>query len=258
MALKAGYVGVKRYLYEALTKESAENKQGVANLWSVNGVLGAKNLLKHTIPGKTDAGVTWTYGSNGEVIANSDGAATGVSSFNESVSLKAGKYFISGCPANGSDTTYIIRITTGTPSATAIAWDKGEGVAVTLESDVTLYVQSQIRSGYTATNVTFKPMIRFIEDPNNDYVPYAATNAELTTEVSSINTDLESHKTEINAIISAATGAADFAAFKTAMEALTPLTRTAPQEETRSIEPEIDEEVTVKKTTKKTTKKEVE
>ena len=251
MALKAGYVGVKRWLYEKLTKDTANNSENITNLWLNSAVMGAVNLLKHTIAEKTEVGVTWTYGSNGTVIAN--GTATGSSTFGEPVSLKAGKYLITGCPKNGSDTTYIIRIAIGSGGAAAAAWETGNGVVLTLESDATVYIQSQIRAGYTADNVTFKPMVQAVTDDNVSnlvkmYAPYAMTNQELTVSA-------DDQKTAINAIITAATGAADFAAFKTAMGAITPVTRSAAPETREAIQEEPEAEPVTRKSSKKTTTK---
>lgn len=76
------------------------------------------------------------------------------------------------------------------------------------------------------------------------YIDYAMTNQELTG--SAID-----QKTAINAIITAATGAADFAAFKTAMGAITPVTRSIAAPDTRS---EVEEpETKTTRSTKKTT-----
>ena len=78
------------------------------------------------------------------------------------------------------------------------------------------------------------------------------TNKELTVSAAD-------QKTAINAIITAATSAADFAAFKAAMGAITPVTKSlsmaaAPEE---NIKDEIEEPVVEKKTTtrKKSTAK---
>ena len=127
-----------------------------------------KNLLKHTQPTKTEAGVTWTYGSNGEVIANGT-TGDSVSSFNEPVSLKAGKYIVSGCPANGSISTYCIRIAIG---SAALAWEYGNGVEITLSEDSIVYIQSQIRANQTASNLTFYPMLRKADITDPTYEPY--------------------------------------------------------------------------------------
>lgn len=90
------------------------------------------------------------------------------------------------------------------------------------------------------------------------YQGWAKTNEQLTGDITTINSTVGVHNSKINAIISAATEAADFAAFKTAMESITPLTRTVAASDTRSIpeeDPEPEAETkTVKRTTKKTVK----
>ena len=96
----------------------------------------------------------------------------------------------------------------------------------------------------------FKPMIYLASNIVNDYVPFAMTNQQLTDSA----TD---QKTAINAIITAATGAADFAAFKTAMGAITPVTRSlslTKEDMTDEVKEDVEPEKTVtkKRTTKKT------
>jgi len=94
------------------------------------------------------------------------------------------------------------------------------------------------------------------------YIPFAASNYKLTDAVNTLNTSASDQKTAINAIISAATGAADFAAFKAAMEAITPVTRSIQENrstpEVEKVEPEevIEEPATKKRATKKSIVKE--
>lgn len=102
----------------------------------------------------------------------------------------------------------------------------------------------------TFTNVIFKPMITIATDTDFTYAPPTMTNQQLTGEVATLNGSASDQKTAINAIIAAATGSADFAAFKTAMGAITPVTRSI------QVTPETREEITepveeVKKTTRK-------
>lgn len=98
----------------------------------------------------------------------------------------------------------------------------------------------------TYTNIVFK----LASDTDTTYAPYAMTNRELTNSAAD-------QKTAINAIITAATGAADFDAFKTAIGAITPVTRSLSltkesiTEEVKEAEPE--KTVTKKRTTKKKT-----
>ena len=95
---------------------------------------------------------------------------------------------------------------------------------------------------------TFKPQISFSAD--DPYVMFAMTNRSLT--LSAVD-----QRDMINSIISAATGAADFAAFKTAMGAITPATRSLALSEKTLDAPELteDEPIVKKTTTRKATKK---
>ena len=124
--------------------------------------------------------------------------------------------------------------------------------------DATLTMAVRIPNNWSpgTSGTTFKPMIAFV--PDAVYAPYSMSNIDLTNALINDESVIADHKTTINAIISAATGAADFAAFKTAMEALTPLTRSVPASDTRSIPEEDPEEVIEEPTTKKrSTKKTV-
>ena len=107
------------------------------------------------------------------------------------------------------------------------------------------------KSGAVHTLQVKNIMLRLATDPVDVYVPYAMTNRELTDSAAE-------QKTAINAIITAATGAADFAEFKTAIGAITPVTRSIQATpETREEITEPEEEPAVKKITtrKKSTAK---
>lgn len=271
MALKAGYVGVKRFIYENLLKDVSTLEETTYKK-DVESEMGAKNLLVASLSSSTTQGITFIPGSDNTITVTGPQTASANANYIIDIpSYVSGDLLLSGCPdGGGAAKKYDVYCWDNTANARPKQWDgTTASLSCTKESDS---VQVKLVAGHAnkvyvrvqkdfeladGSTLTFKPMLRSKNEPDNTYAVPAMTNQQLTTEVSSINTDLESHKTEINAIISAATGAADFAAFKTAMAALTPLTRTAPQEETRSVDPEIDEEVT-KKTTKKTTKKEVE
>lgn len=105
---------------------------------------------------------------------------------------------------------------------------------------------------------TIHPLLALSKD--TPYAPYAMTNRELTDEVATLIGSAADQKTAINAIITAATGAEDFAAFKTAIGAITPVTRSlsmtaAPEEIAKEVS--IEEPIVEKKTTtrKKSTAK---
>ena len=259
MALKAGYVGVKRWLYEKLTKESAANKQSIIDIWANKNKTGAKNLFKLTTTSSSNHNVTWTVDSDGTVTVTTGedtaSADTYIALNPSGVSMAAGSYIFNGCPAGGSSTKYSLFFRSSTTTSAEFGYDTGAGRDMVLDSTKNIVGYILIKNGTKISdNLVFKPMIRYADDPNADFVPYAMTNQQLTAEAATLESVDDAHKTVINGIISAATGAADFAAFKIAMAALTPLTRSAaPAEETRGTV-EVDEPVTTTKSTKKTTK----
>lgn len=91
-------------------------------------------------------------------------------------------------------------------------------------------------------------MISLVGD-SLEYVKPAMTNQDLTARS-------EETKTTVNGILTAASGASDFAEFKTALAALTPVTRSLNRTASPEDVPEevIEEKPVTKKTTKKTVK----
>lgn len=257
MALKAGYVGVKRWLYEALTKESAENAQGITNLWANNALMGAKNRVPFPYydgMSKSADGVTFTVDENGVIDVDTSGqASTATTSFvlmNTTARYNDG-YLLLG-KSQYSNTDVRLQYYDATTGDGFNATEDGVLIQNTNGHNCRLVIL--VQSGKTISHAKFYPMISIATDPSTTYVPYAMTNKELTDNVQQLTGSADDQKTAINAIITAATGAADFAAFKTAMAAITPVTRSVAPE-TRG-EVEDDPEPVTRKSTKKTTTKE--
>lgn len=258
MALKAGYVGVKRWLYEKLQKTTAKNVTDIVGLQDNVVKTGSKN---HMIPftGSYEVNsVTFTAASNGVVTCS--GTASATATWRRNVTIPAGSYILSGGPGISTLTSGVDPVFIGiynTSTAQYIAADEGTTDHYTFENDVTYAIGLRIAKDIVSSNYTFYPMLRLATDPDATYAPYAKTNQQLTADIAADAATLDNHKTTINGIISAATDAADFAAFKTAMAALTPLTRSAAPD-TREASPEVEEdpEPVTRKSTKKTTIKE--
>ena len=271
MALRAGYYGVKRWLWDKL--QSVPGK--VDDLIDSNNITGVINFLPITLSKlkSLNTGGIWAdnvYTRNNVAFTvhdNADGLVEKITVGGGSASadtalilMKSGEYapfpddmILAGCLAGGSTSTYYIRID---DSTAANYTDYGNGVILNKGKSYG-YCRITVRSGKTVSG-DFYPIIKLANQISISYEPYAMTNQKLTGEVLTLKTVDDEHKTTINAIITAATGAADFAAFKTAMAALTPLTRSAAPDE-RSLDVEVEEPVVVKKTTrKKTTKTEEE
>ena len=254
MALRAGYYGLKRRFKDKLESIAGSWDTTIASLFprSEQDILGAKNYIHVIASSQTINEVVFTVYDDGSVKAN--GTATGGDAIlrlvsnrqnqNDEVAIPNGTYYLSGS-VGGSDTTYYMNIRhQGTG---AIATQSNTQKLVTLDNTTggTYGFNIIIKSGTQVEDQMFYPMLRLATDSDRTFVPYAQTNRDLT--LSALD-----QKTTINAIIAAATGAADFAAFKTAMEAITPVTRSAAPD-TRSVEEieETPEEQPVKKTTRK-------
>jgi hypothetical protein len=252
MALRAGYYGVKRFLRNKLETIAGTYDDTIKSLFprSEQALLGAKNLAVNNAGNLTINGITYTKNSDYKIVATGT-ASGGNGNYKITVPVKAGKYRCSGCPSGGSSSTYRIAVNAGdSGSGTNKGFDTGNGLEVTIDTDTNIFLFLDVYNGYTANNLVFEPMIRLASDPDDTYVPYAMTNRELTNSAAD-------QKTAINAIITAATGAADFAAFKTAMGAITPVTRSlslTKEDITEEVKEDVEPEKTVtkKRTTKKT------
>ena len=256
MALRAGYYGIKRGLKAKLAEIAGSWDTTIASLFprDEQAVLDAKNLYDCIASTTTDEyGLTWTVDATDKNIITVSGTPTGFKAFptySNNV-LPAGRYILSGIL---EDTTNINLNYLGLRNGTSIVQELtktlvGNEFHFEIPKNVTydnIYVTLKRNDNNVACSGTIKLMVRLATDPNDTYVLYAMTNQALTTSAAD-------QKTAINAIISAATGAADFAAFKTAMRAITPVTRSLSKEASPENVPEevIEEKPVTKKTTKK-------
>lgn len=298
MALRAGYYGLKGRIARKLQDEFEKldgiipagvsisnplaSSADVLDVYKVLSSMNAINLLSYDltyVKSKNTSGV-WSdnsYAISGLTITmNSDNTFTVTGTASADVSfqvisrtsnpyrIKPGKYKLTGCPSGGGSSSYLLRGNETINSVAVQHNDRGDGVEFTVAEEnnfgVFIIVSKDFVMGTGDDAKVFKPMLwNTVEktDLKPDYAPHTMSNAELTDSASD-------QKAAINTIISAATGAADFAAFKTAMSAITPLTRSIPsgsdQRSLQDITPEdvpeevIEEPVTKKRTTKKTVK----
>jgi hypothetical protein len=92
------------------------------------------------------------------VTAN--GTAMGQSFFfvrNNSL-LSKGTYTLSGCPSGGTGSTYCLYAVLDNTDYSTIKGDIGNGSSFTLNEDRYLAIHINISNGFTARNLTFKPM----------------------------------------------------------------------------------------------------
>ena len=159
--------------------EALDNAQG--SIDEVNEFVGMTkyNLLPYPYYNLTVApnGITWTD-NNGIITAN--GKATSdswVQCAKITIPLKGGvKYKVKGCPKGGSNSKYwlVVYYTDKSIGADRHLFEYGDGLEFTLDQDRIVSLDLVIKSGYTANNLVFKPMIydASIEIDDDTYKPY--------------------------------------------------------------------------------------
>ena len=166
--------------YAKTNKELTAENQTLTNNVDVLFETGVKNICPPYLGSLSSNGITYIGNSDGTVTVN--GTCSANVGVNIRVYLKAGQYKVSGCPSGGSYSTYRIGVTTD--SWTLIGThDHGNGTTITIPSDGYYRINLDVRAGYVANNLVFKPMITDVDTPESDYdhyVPYAKTNQQLT------------------------------------------------------------------------------
>lgn len=118
-----------------------------------------KNLLENTSHTQTINGVTFTENADGSVTAN--GTATGdaaryiVNSFNFESDVD---YFLSGCPKNGTNSTYRMDAFSGQEGG-GLSEDFGEGVKINTSGNSSRNIRIIVFKDATVNNLTLYPMI---------------------------------------------------------------------------------------------------
>ena len=268
MALKAGYYGVKKQILDELDKldgilpadVSKDNplatQKEINDIWSSQAVLGAKNVFDYSV-GNSTTTTTYTATNNGKninIASITNGTYRGITlNFNvnkntdyrlsTNVTITSGR---AGIKIQQTDSTAIKTESIASSGEKTFTFNSGNNELLQMVLFCTW-------STNEAGDVDYDDLIiQLASDTDTTYQPYAMTNKALTDNVVTLNGSASDQKTAINAIITAATGAADFAAFKAAMGAITPVTRSiSVPADTREIEePEVK---TTKRSTKKTT-----
>lgn len=175
----AGATAVQQTAFET-DQQRQETEIGVV------AALGAKNLLKITAASQTIRGVTFTVNDDQTVTVNGTNDGTGASTFvivpnAQAITIPDGNYILSGCPTSGEGTAtapYDLRWYRYSQGQSA--YDIGSGASVTKDGDTTdSNIAIVIKTGQTANNLIFKPMIRPASITDDTFVPYAPTNREL-------------------------------------------------------------------------------
>ena len=121
-----------------------------------------ENLLENKAITQTINGVTFTVNKDGSIMAN--GTATTNTTFkinNDIVPKNISNLILSGCPNNGSESTYDLKIELYKNSVwTKVLYDFGNGVDTGDLSEYTsCKISITIRKDYNANNLIFKPKL---------------------------------------------------------------------------------------------------
>lgn len=175
------------------------SKEGLTYFWSkiksiftkqtetnVIANLGAKNLLKITATSQTNRGVTFTVNDDQTVTVNGTNDGTGASTCvivpnAEAITIPDGKYILSGCPTSAGDVAsapFDLRWYMYSPGKSA--YDVGNGSSINKSGNGTgSNIAIVVKTGQTANNVVFKPMLRPAEITDATFQPYSPSNREL-------------------------------------------------------------------------------
>ena len=166
-------------------KVVADNIQAIVNMY------GSKNLLPYPYydTTKTENGLTFTDNGDGSITVSA-GTASAETEFYlkgvyDNLSLNSNNLILSGCPAGGSASTYMLRFLVSPNGGTWTTFVNEIGEGASLSGwDMASYPYSilkiVIKAGTVISSpITFKPMIRDARITDDTYAPYAPTNREL-------------------------------------------------------------------------------
>lgn len=145
---------------------------------------GAKNKLSIGSPTTTPSGLTCTANDDGTYTVSGTLAAAAAIVFN--IDAIPGYLVLSGCPAGGGDSTYLLRITkSGVQVPNSVDSGSGSGV---FTMDGTGYAVSIRFAAGTYNDVVFKPMIcsKAAWQVSRNYVPYQPSYAALVARVEAL------------------------------------------------------------------------
>ena len=131
-----------------------------------------KNLLKNTASTKTVSGITFTVNDDKSVTANGTNSTSNYANIIVfKGELEAGTYTLTGAVSDA----FRIRLGVGTTEdgyGSYVGVDRGNGYTFTVAEKALYTVTCQVESGKTASNVIFKPMLRYADIMDDTYEEY--------------------------------------------------------------------------------------
>ena len=164
MALRAGYYGVKRWLWDKL--QSVPDK--VEGLIENTDIAGVKNFMPNNAVSGTNNGVTYVVGDDKSISTSN--TATGyveipLFSWTKHNLNNSVDYFLSGCPAGGASTKYrlLLQFSNSADGSSPTNYiDYGSGVKVDDVSKTYWRAMINISSGQSANDLVLKPMLSLL------------------------------------------------------------------------------------------------
>lgn len=159
-----------------------------------------KNKLKNMATSQTINNVELVVNKDGSVATNGTASDEITLILQNKISLENNQnYVLSGCPENGSDSTYRLQFWDGYISRNYAEYGNGIEFTYHEESVTNNNIALRIRKGVTVNNLTFKPMIRLASDTDDTYEPYKETIATIpTTDFAGIKVDSGGNYTDSN------------------------------------------------------------
>lgn len=180
-------IGMSQVEGENIVKEQDNDLLGVDTIYGETSqeTYSGKNLIPFPYDegggnkNTTKNGLTFVVDDDGVVTIN--GTATAGTAFylvnnnnNVRTNLLNKQLILSGCPSNGSSSTYRLQIWNNTNTNNSFVYDYGNGTTFTFSNTNLSYnIVIWVSNGATLDNVVFKPMIRLSSISDNTYEKYA-------------------------------------------------------------------------------------
>ena len=182
------------------------NGKYATDIVAIENVYGSKNLLPfpYKETSKVEGGITFTVNDDGSVSVSGtcNSPVTGYVEFKciEDGFIGAGEYKITGCPSNGSLSSYylIVKADGSWGSAPDYNSDTGNGLNLIVATSIT-DVRIRVAHGTViSTPIVFYPMVRDARITDDTFVPWAMTNKSLTNAVKEINEKLNYYLDDVS------------------------------------------------------------
>lgn len=132
---------------------------------------GKKNLLPNNLSTTTFQGITYTINDDKSITLNGTALTDGFW-VDLPMTLKKGKYKVSGCPSGGSSSTYYVRIPNTKTNTVIKDIYNSNDVTIEVTEDTPINYGIRIKGSVTVTNLTFYPMIRESSISDSTYETY--------------------------------------------------------------------------------------